>query len=726
MRKDSPRPASDVDLAGIMTGVVRTVLAYNQNADKDKLWRAYRFASEAHAGQQRKSGEPFFLHGLAVVQVLSELRLDVDTLVAGMVHDVVEDTAIAIDRIASEFGDDVASMVDGVTKISELSNVNPEAKQAENFRKLILYIAQDPRTVLIKLADRLHNMRTIEFLERDRQVAIAAETLDVYAPLAHRFGIAKIKWELEDHAFKVLHPERYFKIQTGINQSRAERERLIEEIRKPLVDAFAKAGIKATITGRPKHFFSIQRKMEMQQIGLDRMYDLLALRIITQNKTDCYHALGIIHTLFPPIRDRIRDYIAAPKPNLYQSIHTTVKVAGGKYVEMQIRTEAMHENSELGIAAHWRYKEGSHDQTDFSAIQKWLQQVMEWQQDVTDASEFMETLNIDFLQDEVFVFSPAGDLFPLPRGSTPLDFAFRIHSEVGLHCVGAKVNGRLVSMRTVLQNRDVVEIMTSRSATPSTSWLGILKTGRAKHRVRRWIKATQFQESIRLGRDILERELARKKIRLNVDRDLVDVAQEMGYQELDTLLAAVGSGDLPYQRVISRIEPPEKSRAGKVVEMGRDIYDSLVHRQVSGVKVAGVDNLMVNYARCCQPIPGDEIIGVITRGRGVTVHRNGCPNLNDPQFLDRLIDVTWDSSPEQNFVVKIIVTASDRKNLLADLGQVIGSFGVNIKSAEFTSEHDLAQAIMLVEVHNLHSLEKVMVALTKVAAVHNVERYQLN
>jgi guanosine-3',5'-bis(diphosphate) 3'-pyrophosphohydrolase len=725
MSEQGTQPAQTDELDALMASIVRRVMSYNPAFDQQKLWSAYRFAREAHRGQQRKSGEPFVLHGLRVAEILANLRLDVDTIVAGLVHDVVEDSAIPLVRLARDFGRDVAEMVDGVTKISELRDANPATRQAENYRKLVLHIAQDPRTVLIKLADRLHNMRTIEYLPADRQQQVAQETLDVYAPLAHRFGIARIKWELEDLSFKVLQPERYFAIESGIHETRAERERLIEEVRQPLVRAFAEAGLEATITGRPKHFYSIYRKMQQRDVGLDRIYDLLALRIIVASKADCYHALGIVHNLFPPLRDRIKDFIAAPKPNLYQSIHTTVMVDGNRYVELQIRTHEMHENSELGIAAHWRYKEGSQDQTDFSTIHRWLRQVMAWQQDVTDAREFMETLRIDFFQDEVFVFSPRGDLFQLPAGATPLDFAFRIHSEVGLHCVGAKVNGRIVSLRTALQNRDEVEILTAKTATPSTSWLGIVKTGRAKHHIRRWIKATQFQESVKLGRDIIDRELARHKIRLAADRELVDIAQEMGYSELDKLLAAVGSGDLPYQRVLNHIQPPSRSPAGKVVEMGRELYDSLLRRQASGVQVAGIDNLMVHFARCCQPIPGDEIVGLVTRGRGVSVHRVGCPNLADPQFADRRIEVGWDSRPDQVFVVKIIVTASDRKSLLADLGKVISETSTNIRSGEFSSENDLARATLLVEVRNLNNLQKILKAIRKVPGVHRVERYQL-
>ncbi|MFO7653302.1 MAG: bifunctional (p)ppGpp synthetase/guanosine-3',5'-bis(diphosphate) 3'-pyrophosphohydrolase [Candidatus Krumholzibacteriia bacterium] len=716
----------DQRLHAAMGAVVTKVLEYNPGADVEKLWHAFRLAYDAHAGQQRRSGEPFFTHAIAVTDVLADLRLDVDTLVASLVHDVVEDTNVELATIGTEFGAEVARMVDGVTKISEIRTANPEARRAENYRKLILSIAQDPRTVLIKLADRLHNMRTIEYLAEPRQREIAQETLDVYAPLAHRFGIAMIKWELEDRAFKVLQPERYFEIESGINQTRADRERLIEQIRVPLSDALARSGIRCEITGRPKHFYSINRKMREQQIGIDRMYDLLAMRIITDTKADCYHALGVIHSIYPPLSDRIKDYIATPKPNMYQSLHTTVKVPGGKYIEVQIRTREMHERSEIGIAAHWRYKEGRSDQTDFVSMVKWLRQVMEWQQDVTDPREFMETLKIDFFQDEVFVFSPAGDLFQLPRGSTPLDFAFRIHSEVGLHCVGAKVNGRIVSLRTPLENRDTVEILTAKNARPSTSWLEIVKTGRAKHHIRRWIKSTQLQESVRLGHDILEREFQRKKLRLNVDRDLDEIALQVGYSDLEKMLAAVGRGELAHQKIINRLLPVEPQPNRNVLQRGRDLYESVLRRSKGGVRVAGIDNLMVNFARCCQPIPGDEITGVITRGRGVTVHRVGCTNLNDPNLdPERLIEVTWDASSDQTFQVKLIIMARDRRNLLADISKACSDEGANIQSGEFSSENEVARATLVVEVRNLNNLQHILRRIKQIPHVERIERYQL-
>jgi len=709
-----------------MAELVDKVQAYNPAADTDKLWAAFEFAHTAHSGQVRRSGEPFFSHALTVADILADLRLDVDTLVAALVHDVVEDTTHELEEVRDRFGKDVAHMVDGVTKISEIRTANPEARKAETYRKLILSIAQDPRTVLIKLADRLHNMRTIEHLAPDRQRDIAQETLDVYAPLAHRFGIAKIKWELEDRSFKVLNPERYFEIEAGINQTRRDRERLIEEVRGPVEEALRKAGIDCEVTGRPKHFYSIWRKMRDQNIGLERVFDLWALRVITPTKADCYHALGLIHSLYPPLAERIKDYIATPKPNMYQSLHTTVKVGGGKHVEIQIRTLEMHERSELGIAAHWRYKEGTHEETDFTGLVKWLRQIMEWQEDVADPREFMETLKIDFFQDEVFVFSPRGDLFQLPRGSTPLDFAFRIHSEVGLHCVGAKVNGRIVSLRTPLQNRDQVEILTAKNARPSTSWLDIVKTARAKHHIRRWIKSTQMEESVRLGREILERELQRAHLRVNLDRELVDVSQEMGYTEPEKLLAAIALGDLTFQKVINRLRPPDKSLPDKVFDKAREISESLLRRRTSGVRIAGVDNLMVNYARCCNPIPGDEIIGLITRGRGVSVHRVGCSNLSDPGLEeDRLIEVTWDAAPEQTFIVKLVILARDRKSLLAEISNAVSAEGANIQSGEFGAEGELARATLVIEVRNLNNLQKIVRAVRHIPGIEKIERYQV-
>ncbi len=713
------------DLQALMEQVARKVRADDPAADVDRLWRAYRLAEQAHAGQVRRSGEPFLVHGLTTAGILADLHLDVDTITAALLHDVVEDTSVNLERIRHEFGDGVAEMVDGVTKVGSIRTDSAEKRRAENYRKLILAITKSLPTLMIKLADRLHNMRTIQYLERDRQVEMAQETIDVYAPLAHRFGVARIRWELEDRAFKVLHPERYFDIERGINQTRAERERLIEEIRGPIEEALRKADIEAKLSGRPKHFYSIYRKMQAQELPLDRIYDLLALRIIVQTKADCYHALGIIHSLFTPLMDRIKDYIANPKPNMYQSLHTTVRGPGGKFLEIQIRTQDMHELSEIGIAAHWRYKEGAGAPAEAVAPAALLKQIVMLQEDVIDAREFMDGVKIEFLQDEVYVFSPRGDVFQLPRGATPLDFAFAVHSEVGLHCVGAKVNGRIVSLRSTLQNGDHVEVLTNKSARPSTSWLEVVKTSRAKHHLRRWIRATQYLESLRLGREILEREASRRKLRLHVDRDLPDIAQQMGYSELEKMLAAVGSGELPFPRVLHRLQPPPPAGpAQRVVGLSKDLYAAVMRRRTTGVRIQGLDNVMVRYAQCCQPIPGDEVIGIVTRGRGVSVHRVSCPNLGSTEE-ERKIEVTWDAAPDQTFLVKLIVTASDRKGLLAEISQVIGAAGTNIHSGDFAAEGDGATATFLLEVRNLNNLERIQKAVQRVPSVQKVERYQV-
>jgi GTP diphosphokinase / guanosine-3',5'-bis(diphosphate) 3'-diphosphatase len=717
-----------VDMDQMMDLICQKVDLYNPSADMDHLMEAYRFARDAHDGQLRKSGEPYFTHALIVADVLSDLKLDTDTLIAALMHDVVEDTPIELQEIQSRYGDDVALMVDGVTKISDIKSHNPETRKAENYRKLVLSIAKDPRTVLIKLADRLHNMRTVQYLAPERQISMATETMDVYAPLAHRFGLSKIKWELEDMCFKVLHPEQYFEVVENVSQKRADREKHIEEIRGPLLEALQSAGIEVEIEGRPKHFWSIYNKMKNQQVSIDKIYDLLALRILVNTKVDCYHALGIVHSLFTPLPDRIKDFVASPKVNMYQSLHTTIKTPSGRNIEIQIRTHKMHERSEIGIASHWRYKEGDKsDSIDFGNMVNWLRQLMEWQEDVADPREFMETMKIDLFQDDVFVFSPRGDIFELPKGSTPLDFAFEVHSEVGMKCVGAKVNGRIISLGTELRNRDTVEILTSNNSSPSTSWLGLVKTSRAKHHVRRWIRLTQMDQSVKLGHEILDKESKKEKIKLGPDTELLDVAQELGYTEVDKMFAAVGRGDLTAQRVLNRFQPPEKKKREKLADLGKDIYATVMRRKVKGVRVQGMDSMMIRYARCCQPVPGDQITGIITRGRGVSVHRVGCQNLEGPTIDEnRFIEVNWDVSEDQTFMVKIIVTAEDRKGLLADVTNAISQKGSNIHGGDFVSSKDgTAKVTFLVEVRNLNNLDKLIKAVKKVSSVDKVDRFQL-
>jgi guanosine-3',5'-bis(diphosphate) 3'-pyrophosphohydrolase len=691
----------------------------------EKLWRAFHRGLKAHEGQTRKSGEPYFTHALTVAEILTDLRLDVDTIAAGLLHDVVEDTIISLDDLRDEFGEEVALLVDGVTKISEIRYENPEAQQAENYRKFLLTISKDVRVILIKLADRLHNMRTIDALEPDRREAISQETLNVYAPLAHRFGIARMKWELEDLAFKTLYPEEFRTIDEGIAARREEREAIIQQIQEPLSSKLAEAGISAEIMGRPKHFYSIWKKMESRGAGLDQIYDLLAIRIIVESLRDCYHALGVIHSTFTPLHDRVKDYIANPKSNMYQSLHTTVRGPSGHLVEVQIRTREMHRRAEVGIAAHWRYKEGTKAATPDERLDQqlqWFREVLEWQRDVKDPREFMDALRIDLFEDDVYVFSPRGDLFKMPRGSTPLDYAFYVHSAVGLHCVGARVNARMVPLRYSLRSGETVEILTSKAANPSPDWLEIVKTSRAKHHIRHWIKARQLDEAIKLGRELLERELKKLRAKVDLDKELIEVAQSLGHRDADRLLAAIGSGHLPVQKIVHRLVPTEEPRKRRVALPPR-LQSAFQRRSESAVRIQGISNLLIRFARCCQPVPGDAITGIISIGRGVSVHRADCANVRDGLVeAERRVEVTWDVADDTTFPVHLTVVGQDRKNLLADISRSIGELDCNIQAGSFEGTHDYARCSFMVEVRNLHHLDKIIKAIRKIPGVSRVER----
>lgn len=715
----------DLDLEGRMAQVVEAVRGYHGGADLEKLWRGFHVGRHAHDGQLRKSGEPYFTHSLSVAENLAALKLDVDTIVAGLLHDTVEDTSISIDDLRDQFGEDVALLVDGVTKINEIRYENPEAQQAENYRKMLLTMSKDVRVILIKLADRLHNMRTLTALKPDRQQAIAEETLNVYAPLAHRFGIARIKWELEDLAFKILEPEQYKQVMEAVETRRGERERLVGIVSEQLSQVLEEAGIEARIMGRPKHFYSIWQKMQRQGARIDQIYDLLGVRMIVETTGQCYHALGLVHAQFRPQHDRLKDYIANPKRNMYQSLHTTVEGPEGHLVEVQIRTRAMHRRAEMGIAAHWRYKEGDKkaggdDKLDEQM--RWFREVLDWQRDVNDPREFMDALRVDIFQDEIYVFSPAGDLFKLPRGSTPLDFAFHVHSQVGMHCAGARVNGRLVPLRYQLNSGEAVEILTQKNAQPSPGWLDIVKTSRAKHHIRHWIKAKQLDESIRLGREMVERELRKRKVELDLDKELIDVAQSLGHQEVDRLLAAVGSGDLKLQKVVNRLAPQETTR--RRIPLPNRIQKAFQRKSQSTVVIQGVDNLMIRFSRCCQPVPGDLIRGVITTGSGVAVHREDCKNLMDPGLdPDRVLDVQWDvDEPDTTFPVQLSVVGRDRKNLLADVSRAISEFDCNIQSGSFDGAHEFARCTFMVEVRNVNHLDRIIQSIERLPGVSRVIR----
>jgi len=713
-----------LDVESRMRQIVGKVKAYHRTADFEMLWRAFHRGRAAHDGQMRRSGEPYFTHAVTVAEVLTDLRLDVETIVAGLLHDTVEDTKVSLEEIEAEFGEQVALLVDGVTKIGEIRYENPEAQQAENYRKLLLTVAKDVRVILIKLADRLHNMSTLDAMPADRREAIAQETLNVYAPLAHRFGIARIKWELEDLGFKALWPEEYQRVQEAVAAKRGEREERLQSFTGPLEKRLGEAGIKARIQGRPKHFYSIWKKMQRRGVkSIDQIYDLLAVRIIVATTGECYHALGIVHSTFNPIHDRIKDYIAAPKVNLYQSLHTTVYGPDGHLFEVQIRTREMHRRAEMGIAAHWRYKEGDDVPVDQRMDQQlqWFREVLDWQRDVKDPREFMDALKIDLFQEEVYVFSPAGDLFRLPQGSTPLDFAFHVHSEVGLHCSGARVDGRLVPIRYELRSGETVEIVTQKNAKPSPDWLDVVRTSRAKHHIRHWLKAHQVEQAIRMGRDLVERELKKRKADVDIDKDLIEVAQALGHQEVDRLLAAIGRGSITVQKVVNRVAPVEQKR--RRVPLPQRLQEAFRKRGEGAVRIQGLGNMMVRFARCCQPVPGDEITGLVTVGTGVSIHRADCSNVRRGTVdEERRIDVQWDVEDATVFPVQLSVVGQDRKNLLADISRSIGELDCNIQAGTFEGSHDYARCTFMVEVRNLHHLNEIIRALRRIPNVTRVDR----
>jgi GTP pyrophosphokinase len=693
--------------------------------DENVIRRAFEVASGAHREQRRRSGEPYVTHPVAVARILVELldrRTDTVILSAALLHDVVEDTASVLDDIRKEFGEETAALVDGVTKIEGLQFTSTEAEQVENFRKMLLSMAVDVRVILIKLADRLHNMRTLDSMPRDRQEAIAQETRDIYAPLAHRLGIGRIKWELEDLALKYLDQKSYKELARLVSERREEREAMVLEVIAPLRELLAAEGIESEITGRPKHFDSIYRKMRQQNRPLDAIYDLIGVRIITATKAACYQALGVAHDLYKPVPERFKDFIATPKSNLYQSLHTTVIGPGGRFVEVQIRTQEMHRIAEVGIAAHYSYKEGRRPERELDEkLGGLVGGTLEWGEG-TDPEEYMDFLRTSLYQEEVFVFTPKGDLRQLPKGATVLDFSFLIHSQVGMHAVGARVNGRLVPLRHELKNGDTAEVVTQPSAHPSESWLTVVKTSRARQKIQHWLKEQRREDSIALGRDMLARELKRLRKPVAGDRDLVNVAQSFGFEAADALLAALGQGDVSVVSVTQRLHPEvrealpaKKTPFTRLKEIGQ--------RSPEGIRIQGMGNLMIRLARCCQPVPGEQIVGMVTRGRGLSVHRVDCPNVFEDRLpAERRVELSWDVPDTRAFVVKLLVFGDDRKGMLADLALAVTEAGSNIVNADIRAVDGDARGTFLVEVNNLSHLQKVLATMKKVKGVRAVER----
>jgi guanosine-3',5'-bis(diphosphate) 3'-pyrophosphohydrolase len=706
--------------------------SYCSDADLAIVDKAFQFADEAHRGQFRISGDPYIQHPLGVAFILAELELDTTTIAASLLHDVVEDTQFTLQDIEDNFGKEVALLVDGVTKLSRIEYKSKEEQQVENLRKMFFAMAKDIRVILIKLADRLHNMRTLKYLPVKKQKKIAQETLEVYAPLAHRLGIFRIKWELEDIAFRYLEPDKYYELVEKVAKKRQERETYINQVIGCLKTKLDEVGIKAEIQGRPKHLYSIYHKMVEQDKDFREIYDLTAIRIIVDSIKDCYGALGVVHTLWKPVPGRFKDYIAMPKINMYQSLHTTVIGPEGEPLEIQIRTWDMHRTAEYGIAAHWRYKEGTGTKSsdEFDKKLFWLRQLLEWQHDLRDAREFMETLKIDLFADEVFVFTPKGDVIDLPAGSCPIDFAYRIHTDIGHRCIGAKVNGHLVPLDYKLQNGDIVEIVTSKLANgPSRDWLKLVRTPQAKSRIRQWFKKERREENITRGRDNLEKEIRKQGFEpheLLTNGPLEAVLERFSLTSSEDLFMAVGYGGLTVNQVVTRLKE-EYLRLNPEKKAEPTLPDIMPRPQMTrashGVKVKGMDNILVRLSHCCNPVPGDSIIGYVTRGRGVSVHRVNCPNvafLSDPE---RLIEVSWDQDQAASFAADVELAAMDRPALLSDVMNVLNDMKTKISAVNARTTKDMITIINLrLEIRNLEELKAIINRLSAIKDVFSVER----
>jgi guanosine-3',5'-bis(diphosphate) 3'-pyrophosphohydrolase len=697
--------------------------ARNDRLDEELLARAYRFSEAAHRGQFRNSGEPYVTHAVEVAKILAELQLDTTTVASGLIHDVVEDTKITTADVEKAFGAEIAAIVDGLTKIAKLPNSGSnQERQVESYRKLLLSIAKDARVIIVKLADRLHNMRTLEFLPEEKQRRIAQETRDLYAPLAHRFGMAKMRWELEDLAFKHLETEEYKALAKKVAQKRGEREALIAALRIPLQHELAKAGIKnVEVTGRPKHLWSIYKKMKQREKPYEEIYDLLAIRVLVNSVPDCYHALGIIHEGWTPVQERIKDYVAQPKSNGYQSLHTTVFGPGRQLYEIQIRTKEMHRTADFGIAAHWLYKEDAKSADELDRHLTWFRQILELQLDAKTPDEFLEFLKLDLYADEIFVFTPNGDVIQLPKGATPIDFAFAVHSEVGLRCAGAKINGRIAPLSRALRNSEQVEIITAPSAKPSRDWLSHVRTGRARHKIRQWLRHEEHSSSVKLGQEILERELKRRRLTRPDDAALMTAARALSLTDALHLYASIGQGDVNVGLALKHLFPDYVEKEPAKPTLVERLVDRV--RGTKGVRIQGVDGLMVRYAQCCQPVPGDPVTGYVTRGRGVSIHRADCPNLlflaHEPE---RRLEIDWQEAEGERFVVRLALEGNDRRGLYADVAAAVSESGTNIRSMELKSTDGRASGAVLVEVENLAHLQKIIRAARKVKGITEVQR----
>ena len=706
-------------------GIVKEMLRHYPDGDAELVRRAYAYAAEAHAGQKRVSGEPYITHPAAVAMLIAELGMEAATVAATLLHDVPEDTERTVEDIRLEFGDEIGRLVEGVTKLGRLQGQSRDAHQAENIRKMFLAMADDLRVVIIKLCDRLHNMRTLAPLAPEKQQRIARQTIEIYAPLAHRLGIWQIKWELEDLAFKYLEPEQYKEVAEHLAARRQVRERSIDQAMKTLASELERAGIRAELSGRAKHLWSIAQKMRRKGVGFDEVYDLLAIRVMVADVPACYAALGVVHTLWPPIPGQFDDYIAVPKANLYQSLHTAVMGPAGQPLEIQVRTQEMHALAEYGIAAHWRYKEGgkADRDRDYESKLAWVRQLLEWQHDVADAQEFVESLKVDVFQDEVFVFTPKGEVKALTAGATPIDFAYRIHTDVGHRTIGAKVNGRIVPLDHRLQSGDIVEIVTSKAARgPSRDWIGMVRTPGAREKIRQWFKRSERDENITHGKELLDRELkrlAQRSLGDLSDEDLRRVTEALNMHDVDTLFASLGYGEVTAAQVVMRL--------GIVDDAQQQLPESAPPLPPTtsrgGVTVKGVDDLLVRFAVCCNPVPGDPIVGYITRGRGVTVHRTDCANVKASSERERHVEVEWERSAARTYPVAIRIEGWDRDGFLRDVAAVISENQVALVALSALANPDRSATVnATLQVTSVEQLSRVLAKLEGVRDVFSVHR----
>jgi guanosine-3',5'-bis(diphosphate) 3'-pyrophosphohydrolase len=696
--------------------------------DVGAITRAYQYAAQYHSGQIRASGEPYLMHPLAVARILAGMRMDVVSIVTGLLHDIVEDTTVSVADVQKGFGDEVASCVDGVTKLSKIDFFSAEDRQAESYRKMLLAMVNDIRVIIVKLADRLHNMRTLDALSPERRERIAKETLEIYAPIAHRLGMGKVRGELEDLAFRYLDPEAFAEISQVIDSQRAVNEEYLERMRRTVEDELRRQGIPARVDGRVKRAFSVYQKLKRQKISLEQVYDLFALRIITDSVKNCYGALGVMHNEWRPVPGRIKDFIAIPRPNLYQSLHTSVVGPEGKHVEIQIRTEEMHRIAEEGIAAHWKYKEGQRNAQDDQRI-AWLRQLVEWQQEMRDPGDFSSTLKLDLYPEEVYCFTPKGRVITLPTGASPIDFAFAVHSQVGTNCVGAKVNGRIVQLKYALHNGDVVDILTQTGHLPSKDWLSLVKTSRARNKIKHVINASERERAIEIGQKYLEKEARRLGVQLaRIQRaDLERVAADYGLSKIEDLYASLGYGKFSARQVLQKSAPEQVAEEPPAAPPVESSAAASRREDDSVIKVHGVDDVMVYRAKCCNPIRGDAIVGYVTRGKGIAVHSRACTNVTNLMYdSERKIEVEWARHASDTFPVRILVQTDDRPGLLHQLTTVLANENTNVRSLEaktdFSASNDAAFVEMTVDVRDKKQLEKLCGSMRRISGVRDVQR----